>query len=139
MGGKPWISTAMREGSLLYPLGSPPSAELSMPTVVDAVAMDAPCDLHGPYGQAFRRATHNGGHASFDFGDKKPAVSADVTQRLVQVTPSGGFCSMGYALYGNRVRVVLYRDGKNTFGWAFRTPDDYKGQNAVPLTCTVSP
>ncbi len=139
MGGKPWISTALREGSILYPLGSPPSAELSMPTVIDGATMDTPCDLHGPYGQAFRRATHNGGHASFDFGDKKPAVSADVTYRLVQVTPTGGFCSMGYGLYGSRVRVLLYRDGKNTFGWAFRTPDDYKGQNAVALTCTVSP
>jgi hypothetical protein len=44
---------------------------------------------------------------------------------------------MGYTLYGNRVRVALYRDGKNVFGWAFRTPDDYRGQMATPLTCTV--
>jgi hypothetical protein len=134
-GGKSWISTALREGTVLYSLASPSVTELPMPIVVDT----ASCDLHAPYGESFRRPTHNGGKATFDFADKKPPVSADITQRLVQVTGAGSFCSMGYALYTYRTRVVLYRDGKNTFGWAFRTPDDYKGQTAVPLTCTVTP
>ncbi len=136
VGGKPWISTAVTEGPVLFSLSSPPPAEIPMPQQVDPAAMSQ-CDFHAPYGTSFRRPTHNGGHATFDFADKK-GVTADISQRIVQVTPAGNLCTMGYSLYGSRLRVVLYRDGKNTFGWAFRTADDYRSQSATPLTCTGS-
>jgi hypothetical protein len=137
-GGHPWISTALHEGLVLYPVASPPAAELPMPVLTDVKAMDAACDSKAPYSQTFVKSTRGASvQATVDLGDKKPASSVSLSQRLTHVTASGGFCTMGYTLYGNRVRVALYRDGKNVFGWAFRTPDDYRGQMATPLTCTV--
>ena len=138
-GGRPWISSALHEGLVLYPLASPPAAELPMPIVTDIKAMDTACDPKAPYSQTLVKATHaNNVQATVDFGDKKPPTSVPLTQRLTHVTPSGGFCTMGYVHYTYRTRVSLYRDGKAVFGWAFQTGSDYRSQTATPLTCTVT-
>jgi hypothetical protein len=123
---------------VLYPVASPPATVLPMPIVTDIAAMDGACDPKAPYSQTFVKSTHPTVQATIDLGDKKPAFSATVSQRLTHVTPAGGFCTTGYALSAYRTRVALYRDGKNVFGWAFRTPDDYKGSMATPLTCTLT-
>jgi photosystem II stability/assembly factor-like uncharacterized protein len=139
-GGKPWISTALREGVVLYPVASPPATELPMPVVTEIATMDTPCDPKAPYAQTFVKGVTRGStvQATVDLGDKKPATSVALSQRLTHVTPSGGYCTMGYVFYANRERVALYRDGKNMVGWAFKTPDDYKGRMATPLTCIVT-
>jgi hypothetical protein len=138
-GGRPWISTTMHEGAVLYPVASPPAAELATPAVVDPAAMDGACDPKGPYAQTFSRWTHGGTvTATVDLADKKPAVSVDLTHRLMHVTPAGSFCTSGYVLRSGRTTLSVYREGKTMHGWAFQTPDDWKGKNATPVTCTVT-
>ncbi len=137
IGGKPWVSTAIREGSLLYPIKTP-LADLE-PLVTDLRATDTACDPKA-YAPTYPKSTHGDTvHTTVDFGDKKPPVSISVSNRLTRVTADGKYCTAGFMLDGNRVTATLFRDAKGMFGWAFQTAEDWRSRNAVPVTCTVSP
>ncbi len=138
IGGKPWVSTAIREGSLLYPIKTP-LTEPEPPVVTDLHATDAACDPKA-YAPTYPKSTHGDTvHATVDLGDKKPPVSINVSQRLTRVTVDGKYCTAGLMLDGSRVTATLFRDAKGMFGWAFQTAEDWRSRNAVPVTCTVSP
>ena len=138
----PWISASMKEGSLLYNIGTPPAEDLPMPTVVDLKQIDGPCDPKAPYTQTTLRSTRGGPvvTTSIDFGDKKPATNMTISQRMTRITPAAGVCTSGYTFYGSGARAMLHRDGTKMFGWVFRsgTGKDWREQTALPLTCTVT-
>jgi photosystem II stability/assembly factor-like uncharacterized protein len=139
VGGRPWVSTAIREGSLLYPIKTPPSTEPEPPVVTDLNATDVACDPKA-YAPTYPKPTHGDTvHTTVDLGDKKPPVAINVSERLTRVTADGKYCTAGFMLDGNRVSATLFRDAKGMFGWAFQTAEDWRSRNAVPLTCTVSP
>jgi hypothetical protein len=138
-GGRPWISTNMHEGLVLYPVTTSLPAEVPMPVTPERTSIDTPCDLHGPYAETYSWATHGETvKTTLDPGDKKPSQDLTLHQRLVQITGDGSVCTMGYVLEGGGRSVALYRDGKTLFGWSFRNPDDYKGRLAEPVTCTAA-
>jgi len=136
----PWISANIKEGALLYNIGTPPADELPMPTVVDLKQIDGPCDPKAAYTQTTLRSTRGGSvvTTSIDFGDKKPATTMTISQRMTRITGNAGVCTSGYTFYGDHTRAMLHRDGNKMFGWAFRSGKDYKDQTALPLTCTVT-
>jgi hypothetical protein len=138
----PWISASMKEGSLLYNIGSPPAEELPMPTVIDLKQIDGPCDPKAPYTQTTLRGARGGSvvNMSIDYGDKKPASNMTLSQRMTRITQTAGVCTSGYTFYGAGARAMLHRDGNKMFGWAFRSGSgkDWREQTAFPLTCTVT-
>jgi photosystem II stability/assembly factor-like uncharacterized protein len=139
-GAHPWISASIKEGSLLYNIGTPPADELPMPTVVDLKQIDGPCDPKAAYTQTTLRSTRGGSvvTTSIDFGDKKPATNMTISQRMTRITPAAGVCTSGYTFYGDHTRAMLHRDGTKMFGWVFRSGSNYREQTAYPLTCTVT-